>query len=144
MLSWLFYKWRSRLKQKVWTSGVNIFLEHVCLIQRWTNSCVYCVQKKHSFHYSELPVLSLAVSNPWEVIAADCMGPLPKTNLEYCYILIGWTLYEVYWNCYPAVIWNHINCPSVIGQTCILAWSSPQIINTSQSKTYIQTNGTTL
>ena len=30
----------------------------------------------------------MALSGPWEVIAADCMGPLPATNLRNRYILI--------------------------------------------------------
>ena len=44
-------------------------------------SCVYCAQKKRDVHHLKPPLLPIAVSGQWEVIATDCMGPLPATNL---------------------------------------------------------------
>ena len=43
--------------------------------------------KKRDAHHSKPPLLPIAVSGPWEVIAADCMGPLAATNLGNRYIL---------------------------------------------------------
>ena len=50
-------------------------------LQRWIKSCVSCAQKKRDVHHSKPPLLLIVVSGPWEVIAADCMGPLPATSL---------------------------------------------------------------
>ena len=44
--------------------------------------------KKRDVHHSKPPLLPIAVSGPWEVIAADCMGPLAAANLGNRYILI--------------------------------------------------------
>ena len=57
-------------------------------LQRWIKSCISHVQKKRDVHHSKPPLLHIAVSGPWEFIAADCMGPLPATNLGNRYILI--------------------------------------------------------
>ena len=55
----------------------NIFAD----LQRWIKFYVSCARKKRDVHHSKPPLLPIAVSGPWEVIAADCMGPLPATNL---------------------------------------------------------------
>ena len=57
-------------------------------LQHWIKSCVSCAQKKRDVHHSKSPLLPVAVSGPWEVIAADCMCSLPVTNLGDRYILI--------------------------------------------------------
>ena len=57
-------------------------------LQRWIKSCVFCAQKEKDVHHSKLPLLPGAVSGPWEVIATDCMGPVPATSLANRYILI--------------------------------------------------------
>ena len=41
-------------------------------------------------------MLLTAVSGPWEVTAADCMGPLPATSLGNRYILIIGDLFTKY------------------------------------------------
>ena len=48
-------------------------------LQQWIKACVSCTQKKRDVHLSKPPVLPIAVSSPWEVTAADYMGPLPAT-----------------------------------------------------------------
>ena len=65
-------------------------------LQRWIKSCVSCAQKKRDIHHSKLPLLPIAVSGPWEVTAADCMGPLPASNLGNRYILIIGDLFTKY------------------------------------------------
>ena len=57
-------------------------------LRRWVKSCVSCAQNKRDVHHLKPPLLPMALSGPWEVIAADCMGPLPATNLRNRYILI--------------------------------------------------------
>ena len=69
-------------------------------LKRWIKSCVSCALKKRDAHHSKLPLLPIAVSGPWEVIAGDRMGPLPATNLGNRYILIISDLfYKVHRNC---------------------------------------------
>ena len=65
-------------------------------LQRWIKSCVFCAQKKRGVHQSKPPLLPIAVSGPWEVIAADCMGPLPATSLGNQCILIIRDLFTKY------------------------------------------------
>ena len=65
-------------------------------LQRWNKSCVSWAQKKRDVHHSKQPLLPIAVSGPWEVIAADCMGPLPATSLGNRYILIIGDLFTKY------------------------------------------------
>ena len=65
-------------------------------LQRWIKSCVSCALKKRDVHHSKPPFLPIAVSGPWEVIAADCMGPLPVMNLGKRYILIVGNLFTKY------------------------------------------------
>ena len=65
-------------------------------LQRWIKSCVSRVQKKRDVHHSKPPLLPIAVSGPWEVIAADCMGLLPATSLGNRYILIIGDLFTKY------------------------------------------------
>ena len=50
-------------------------------LQPWIKSCASCVRKKKDVVHSKPPLLPIAVFGPWEVIAADCMGPLPEMNL---------------------------------------------------------------
>ena len=50
-------------------------------LQPWIKSCVSCVRKKRDVVHSKPPLLSIAVFGPWEVIAANCMGPLSEMNL---------------------------------------------------------------
>ena len=71
--------------------GLNKTCEHLrstyfqnnmfAYLQRCIKSCVSCAQKKRDAHHSKPPLLPITVSGPWEVIAADFMGPLPVTNL---------------------------------------------------------------
>ena len=65
-------------------------------LQRWIKACVSCAQKKKDVHHSKPPLLPVAISGPWEVIAADCMAPLPVTNLGNRYILIKGDLFTKY------------------------------------------------
>ena len=65
-------------------------------LQRWIKSCAFCPQKKRDVHHSKPPLLPIAVSGPWEVIATDCMGPLPATTLGNRYILIIGDLFTKY------------------------------------------------
>ena len=65
-------------------------------LQRWIKSCVSCAQKKRDIHHSKPPLLPIAVSGQWEVTAADCMGPLPASNLGNRYILIIGDLFTMY------------------------------------------------
>ena len=59
-------------------------------LQRWIKSCISCAQKKRDVHHSKPPLLSIAVSGPWEVIAADRIGPLPAEKLRNrCIVIIG-------------------------------------------------------
>ena len=46
-------------------------------LKRWVKSCISCVQKKRDVHHLKPPLLPIVFSGPWEVIAADCMGPVP-------------------------------------------------------------------
>ena len=57
-------------------------------LRRWVKSCFSCAQNKRDVHHLKPPLLPMALSGPWAVIAADCMGPLPATNLRNRYILI--------------------------------------------------------
>ena len=57
-------------------------------LQQWIKSCVFCAQKKRDVHHSKPPLLPIAISGPWEVIAADCKGPLPARSLRSWHILI--------------------------------------------------------
>ena len=57
-------------------------------LQHWIKSCVSCAQRKRDVHHSKPPVLPIAVSGPWEVLAAACMGLVPVTNVGNRYILI--------------------------------------------------------
>ena len=50
-------------------------------LQRWIKFCISCAQKKRDVHHSKPPLLPIAVSGAWEVIATDCMGPLLAANL---------------------------------------------------------------
>ena len=65
-------------------------------LQQWIKSCVSCAQKKRDVHHSKPPLLPIAVSGTWEVIAAECMGPLPVTNLGNRYIIIIGNLFTKY------------------------------------------------
>ena len=65
-------------------------------LQQWIKSCVSCAQKKWDVHHSKPPFLPIAVSGPWEVIAADCMGPLPVMSFGKRYILILRDLFTKY------------------------------------------------
>ena len=65
-------------------------------LHRWIESCVSCAQKKRDVHHSKPLLLPIAVSSPWEVIAADCMGSLSATNLGNRYILIISNLFTKY------------------------------------------------
>ena len=65
-------------------------------LQWGIKSCVTCSQKKKDVHHSKPPLLPIVVSGPWEVIAADCTGPLPAANLGNRYILIIGDLFTKY------------------------------------------------
>ena len=69
-------------------------------LQCWIKSCVSCAQKKRDVHHSKSSLLPIPVSGPWEVIAADCMDPLPQgqivTNLGNRYILFVGHLFTKY------------------------------------------------
>ena len=65
-------------------------------LQRWIKSCVSCTQNKRDVHHSKPPLLPIAVSGLWEVIATDCMCPLPATNLGNRYVLIIGNLFTKY------------------------------------------------
>ena len=52
---------------------------------------VSCARKKRDVHHSKPPLLPIAVSGPWEVIAADCVDPL-----QVRYILIVGELFTKY------------------------------------------------
>ena len=65
-------------------------------LQRWIKSCVSRAHKKRDIHHSKPPFLPITISGSWEVIAADCMGPLPVTNLGNRYILIVGDLFTKY------------------------------------------------
>ena len=52
--------------------------------------------KKRDVHNSKPPLLPIATSGPWEVIAANCMCPLPATNLGNWYVLIIGDLFTKY------------------------------------------------
>ena len=52
--------------------------------------------KKRDAHHSKPLLLPIVVSGPWEVIAADCIGPLAATNLGNRYILIIGDLFTKY------------------------------------------------
>ena len=65
-------------------------------LQRCIKSCVSCAQKKRDVYHTKPPLLPIAISGPWEVITADCMGPLPATNLRNRYILINGDLFTKY------------------------------------------------
>ena len=64
--------------------------------RRWVKSCVSWAKNKRDVHHLKPPLLPIAVSGPWEVIAADCMGPRPATNLRNRYILIIGDLFTKY------------------------------------------------
>ena len=49
-------------------------------LQRWIKSRISSAHRKRNAHLSKPPLLPTAVSDPWEVIAADCIDPLPVTN----------------------------------------------------------------
>ena len=49
-----------------------------------------------NIHHLKPPLLPIAVSGPWEVIAADCTGPLPATILGNRYLLIIGDLFTKY------------------------------------------------
>ena len=53
----------------------------------WLHSCILCSQKKRDHHH-KAPLLSIAISGPWEITAADCMAPLSVTTLGYRYIVV--------------------------------------------------------
>ena len=63
-----------------------MFLEqHICRFTALGKIlCRLCSEEKRC----SPPLLLIAVSGPCEVVAADCMGPPPVTNLGNCYILI--------------------------------------------------------
>ena len=65
-------------------------------LQRWIKFCISCAQRKRDVHHSKPPLLPIAVSGPWEVIATDCMGPLLAANLGNRYILIIDNLFTKY------------------------------------------------
>ena len=65
-------------------------------LQRRIKSCVSYAQKKRDVHHSKPPLLPIAISGPWEVIAANCMCPLPATNLGNWYVLIIGDLFTKY------------------------------------------------
>ena len=65
-------------------------------LQRWIKFWVSCAQKKRDVHHSKLPLLPIVVSDPWEVIVADCMGPLLAKKLGNQYILIIGDLFTKY------------------------------------------------
>ena len=65
-------------------------------LHRLIKSCVSCAQKKRDVHHSKPPLLAIAVSGLWEVIATDCMGPLSATDLGNRYILIISDLFTKY------------------------------------------------
>ena len=58
------------------------------VLQCWIKSKVSCAQNKRDVYLSKQPLLAVAISGSWEVIATDCMGPLPVTCLGNWYILI--------------------------------------------------------
>ena len=62
----------------------NMFADLQC----WIKSCVFCAQKESHVHHSKPSLLPIAFSGLWEVITANCMGPLSVTNLDNWYIRI--------------------------------------------------------
>ena len=109
--------------------GLSKTYERLKSIYFWIKSCVSCTQNKRDVHHSKPPLLPIAVSGLWEVIATDCMCPLPATNLGNRYVLIIGNLFtKVHRNFRLDLNRNNHNHSGVFGQNCISTWPTSQIL----------------
>ena len=58
--------------------------------------CVFYALKKRDVDHSKPPLPPIAVSEPWQIIAADCVDPSPVKNLRNRYILVVRDLFTRY------------------------------------------------
>ncbi|XP_065670064.1 uncharacterized protein LOC136088898 [Hydra vulgaris] len=65
-------------------------------IQTWVKSCITCAQRKQNSAPSKAPLLPIPVEDPWDIIAADCLGPFLPSLKGNLYIFVFGCLFTKY------------------------------------------------
>ena len=65
-------------------------------VEKWVKICIDCAQKNRPVHNTKLPLLPTPVTGLWDVIATDCVGPLPTSLTGNKYIIIISDLFTKY------------------------------------------------
>ena len=70
-----------RIRQRFWWIGMWT------KVKEWVQSCEECQRRKNPKHNKTGKLIPIYVTRPWEKIAIDIIGPLPRSNKGNLYIL---------------------------------------------------------
>ena len=65
-------------------------------VECWVKSCTSCAQRKRNSHPFKAPLLPIPSEGLWDIVAADCLGPVTATLSGNRYIVVFWCLFTKY------------------------------------------------
>ena len=77
------------------------------------------------------------VERPWIVVAADIMGPFPRSKAGYQYVLVIQNLFTKWVECVPLLSANGSKIKDSFKELIIDRWGAPQVLLTDNGTEFI-------
>lgn len=105
-------------------------------IALYIKKCDTCAADKKPAKTPRAPMGSLRVGAPWDVLAIDYLGPLPRTPRDSRYILVLTDHFSKYTEVLPVSSQSAEECAQRILDGVIARWGAPLAIHSDQGGTF--------
>lgn len=105
-------------------------------VQKWCQECFECGSHKQTGVTPRAPMVTSATSCPFERIAVDIMGPLPKTERSNLYIMVVGDYFSKWTEAYPVPNQEAETLAQVLMNEWVSRYGTPRSLHSDQGRSF--------
>ena len=103
----------------------------------FVRACVTCQQTKVEQHTPAGLMGRRVLEQPWLMVAADCMGPYPKSKSGHAYIVVFRNLFSKWTECVPLRKANAKTIRRALEDTVVYRWGTLEVLFTDNGTEFV-------
>lgn len=105
-------------------------------VKKWCQDCGECGSQKQSGATPRAPMVTSATSAPFERIAIDILGPLPKTERSNVYIMVVGDYFSKWTEAYPIPNQEAETLARVLMNEWVSRYGTPRSLHSDQGRSF--------